>query len=96
MVGSGTFSDGIASRFFNFKGVLRTEPLTSDQTLETALEHAIEAGAEDVLSKLSGFPSFVQRCYLWLVAVVTIALPSWSQFVYTYSDRFFVFSYSSV
>lgn len=45
---SGVWADGIANHVFSHKGIIKVKPLEAGQTLETALDHAIEAGAEDV------------------------------------------------
>lgn len=42
------WADGISSHLFTQKGLIEVMPITEDQTLEQALDDAIEIGAEDV------------------------------------------------
>ena len=44
---SGQWADGIASRAFDHKGIIQVEPLNAQQSLEQALDDAVEVGAED-------------------------------------------------
>lgn len=51
MIFSGAWADGVSSHLFTYKGNIKVSPLTQDQTLEQALDHAITVGAEDVIGK---------------------------------------------
>jgi len=42
------WADGISSHLFTQKGLIEVIPITDNQTLEQALDDAIEIGAEDV------------------------------------------------
>lgn len=44
----GQWADGVANRAFEHKGLVRVDPLRDNQTVEQALDDAIEVGAEDV------------------------------------------------
>lgn len=47
------WADGVSNNLFHHKGLIKVLPITEDQSIEGALDHAINIGAEDVTGTLS-------------------------------------------
>lgn len=51
------WADGISSHMFTQKGLIEVMPISENQTLEQALNDAIEIGAEDVTVQTGKTPN---------------------------------------
>lgn len=49
---SASWAEGVSSRAFDHKGLIKVAPLTVSHTLGQAMDDAVEVGAEDVTSTI--------------------------------------------